>query len=161
MKQTRDCRMKKILMMITIVSSLNTFAECPIFIRNAFVNSGEDAFQNSIHQDILFNGLIDKGYTIVETEGQASQVLDFKAEAISNCNSIWEAKINMYSTSGHKGYTVKASERNIKIPLHVLTFGISTLIPTDGSRVMSKLVKKIPSCDQVKEDIKSEKSQNL
>lgn len=156
--------MKKILMLITIVSSFNALAECPIFIRNAFVNSDEDAFQNSIHQEMLLTGLADKGYTIVETENQASQVLDFKAEAISNCNSIWEAKINIYNTSGHKGYTVKASERNIKIPLHVLTFGISTLIPSDGSRVMSKLVKKIPSCDQVKEDIKaaesSEKLQN-
>lgn len=146
--------MNKILIVVILLTSLNALAECPIFIRNTFLNSDEKAFDHSIQQEILMNGLVDKGFNVVSSEDEATHVLDIKAEHTSTFNSIWQAKVNIYSTSGHKGYTVNASDRAITLPIHILSLGISTLIPTNGRFAMKKLVRKLPTCDQVTEDAK-------
>lgn len=131
--------MKKALLAILILSSVSAFADCSIFLAKTGVTEKQD--------QVLTEKLTEKGYNIVEARENALYKLEIYSGPRNRFNSMWY--VSGFLKTNEESKVFEGSDYALTLPLHMLSFGITTIIPTQGSVAMENLIQKIPSCGVV------------
>ena len=129
--------MKHILFLALILTSINLKASCDIFIEKNGLTPKQD--------QILTSSLIEKGYSITEDKTQASYTLAISSGPRNRFNSMWYIFGDM--RLNNQSQFIQGSDYALMLPLHMLTFTISTFIPTQGSVAMYNFVSKVSACE--------------
>ncbi len=138
--------MKSILTALVLLSSFAVSANCNLYIEKNGLTQKQD--------QILNKSLIEKGYVLTESKEDASYNLSISSGPRNRFGSMWfifgDLKVN------NKSEFIQGSDYAVMLPLHLLTFTISTFIPTKGSIAMYNFVSKVSTCENVQDNIASE-----
>lgn len=130
--------MKKLILMFLMVSSVASASECKISI------SADSDELSSVHMDIIRSELGDR-YT--EDESMADFSMRVTLESQTVFDTWWVAR-GFVGRTGQSFVRMWVGSDTVRtIPLHFITLGIGTMIPTKGNLAVYNMVKKIPSCE--------------
>ncbi len=128
------------------VMSFSTFANqeseanCSIYLTS--INLSEK------QEEILHDKLVEKGYSFTENESEAEYKLEVKSTSRNRFNSNWFVFGALKTQKRTLGFI--GEDYITVLPLHLLTMGINTLIPTKGGISMRMMLKEFPTCEALK-----------
>jgi hypothetical protein len=131
--------MKNLMILAIALSSFSAFADCSIFVAKEGVTFKQEK--------ILVKGLVKKGYNIVEKSEDSQLKLALYSGPRNRFNSMWY--VSGILSEKQESVHYEGSDYAVMLPGHLLTMGISTVIPTVGTIAMKNFVSKLPACGKV------------